>query len=246
MCYSAQIKASYGKYVREFGAKISIYEFFELFWLRRTDSSIQIPKALEAEFTHPTSDRERDIKELIDWFTAGQRKRFDGELAKQRERLTVAQAKLALKVTKTAQEEVRKATNKIEWTRGKLDDLERTETRQKCWLPGTIAASSRSSQKTSMPGSTPIRRTLQPNMRSLMIACVRTTTTGLPARRAVLWMQRRYQRCSIVRGLPVVVAGGVQRLPGALQQQAIQRTLVLPGQVSELLGQGESDEEQSG
>ena len=141
MCYSAQIKASYGKYVREFGAEISIYEFFDLFWLRRTDSSIQIPKALEAEFTHPTSERERDIKESIDWFTAGQRKRFDGELVKQRERLTVAQAKLALKVTKTAQEEVRKATNKIEWTRGKLDDLERTETlaRDSRIFPGTYA-----------------------------------------------------------------------------------------------------------
>ena len=50
-------------------------------------------------------------------------------------------------------------------------------------------------------------------------------------------------RASAALELPVVVAESVKRLPGAFQQQAMQRALVVPDQVPELLGQGEDDEE---
>lgn len=37
MCYSAQLRADYGKLVREFGAIIDIDEFVRLFWEKRED-----------------------------------------------------------------------------------------------------------------------------------------------------------------------------------------------------------------
>ena len=141
MCYSAQIKASYGKYVRQFGAHVSLHEFFDLFWLRRAGTSIQIPKALEAAFDNPATDTERQIKEAIDWFSAQQKIEFEAGLVRQRERLVKAQAKLALKVTKTSQEEVRKACDKITWAEGKLADLDRKQalTRDSRIFPGSYA-----------------------------------------------------------------------------------------------------------
>lgn len=141
MCYSAQIKASYNKYVRAFGARMNMHEFFDIFWQRRGDTSIQIPKALEAEFLNPQTDRERDIKAEIEWFTNQQKAKYEGEISKQRDRLARAQAKLAAKATNSAREEVRIATKKIGWARGKIDDLLRLEVRpsDSRIFPGTYA-----------------------------------------------------------------------------------------------------------
>ena len=126
MCYSAQIKANYGKYVRLFGADLSMREFVELFYHRETDSRIKIPKSLEAEFTEARSDDERTIKHLIETFNAAQATKFEQELFKQRKRLADAERTLLTKQTKTAQESQRIASDKIEWAKGKLDDLRRT------------------------------------------------------------------------------------------------------------------------
>ena len=72
MCYSAQIWADYRQYVRLFGADISLKDFVEIFWHRRTDARIKIPKAMEAPFANPANDDERQIKAYIDEFTAEQ------------------------------------------------------------------------------------------------------------------------------------------------------------------------------
>jgi hypothetical protein len=42
MCYSAQIQASYHKYVRMFGAHMSIREFVQLYWERAEGSGARI------------------------------------------------------------------------------------------------------------------------------------------------------------------------------------------------------------
>ncbi|KQP23300.1 hypothetical protein [Pseudorhodoferax sp. Leaf267] len=47
MCYSAQIKADYTRFVREYGAVHSIKDFFDLFWRRLSDPNIQVPRAVE-------------------------------------------------------------------------------------------------------------------------------------------------------------------------------------------------------
>ena len=42
MCYSAQVRASYKKYVREWGADVSLKQFFRLYWLRSQGAKIKI------------------------------------------------------------------------------------------------------------------------------------------------------------------------------------------------------------
>ena len=127
MCYSAQIESDYRKYVRMFGAHMSIREFVDVFWHRRNDPGMNLPKAMEAPFLHPQTPEEVQIKELIDEYTSAQRLRFEQELFKQKTRLAEAERKLAAKFTKTASESQRIATSKIDWSMSKLGDLRRTE-----------------------------------------------------------------------------------------------------------------------
>ena len=127
MCYSAQIEGDYRKFVRMFGATMSIREFVDVFWHRRNDPSMNLPKAMEAPFLHPQTEDEAKIKSLIDEYTAAQKVRFEQELFKQKTRLAEAERKLATKFTKTAAESQRIATSKVDWSMSKLGDLRRTE-----------------------------------------------------------------------------------------------------------------------
>jgi hypothetical protein len=83
----AQIWADYRRYIRDFGAELDIKEFYDLFSRRKGDSKVKIPKAMEAAFAEPTSDLERQIKSLIDEFSAEQEFKLQQELFKQRKRL---------------------------------------------------------------------------------------------------------------------------------------------------------------
>jgi hypothetical protein len=91
MCYSAQIVADYRKYVRMFGAHMSIREFAQLYWERAEGSNARIPKAMDAAFSVPQTDEERRIKEAIDRFTRDQVPKLEQELFKQRARLADAE-----------------------------------------------------------------------------------------------------------------------------------------------------------
>ena len=57
MCYSAQIQADYRKFVRMFGATMSIREFARLFFERAEGSRTKLPKAMEAAFADPADGR---------------------------------------------------------------------------------------------------------------------------------------------------------------------------------------------
>jgi len=128
MCYSAQVEAEYQAYRRLFGAGMSIKEFYDLFWRRAREAySINIPKALEDSFANPTTDLERDIKALIDEYRAKQAVVLETLLFEQKQRLTGAERKLAIKVTKAAKEDQRIATKKSDRARKKLHDLRRIE-----------------------------------------------------------------------------------------------------------------------
>jgi hypothetical protein len=127
MCYSAQIQADYRKYVRMFGAHMSIREFAQLYWERAEGSNVRIPKAMDAAFSVPQSDEERRIKEAIDRFNGEQATKLEQELFKQRARLADAERTLQGKTTKAATESKRIATSKIESALRGLDDLRRTE-----------------------------------------------------------------------------------------------------------------------
>jgi putative SOS response-associated peptidase YedK len=127
VCYSAQIRSGYKKYVRQFGAEISLKQFFKTYWLRGQGAKIKIPKAMDAEFAEPENDVERDIKALIDAYDAEQRTKLEQELFKQRKRLADAGRTLATKTTKAVLESKRIATDKVEWCLAKLSDLRRVE-----------------------------------------------------------------------------------------------------------------------
>jgi putative SOS response-associated peptidase YedK len=128
MCYSAEVKADYKKYVRLYGADIDIETFYDLYWRQaRVTASIKTPKLMDDLFAHPESEREREIKALIDERNAKRVPELEQDLFAQRKRLADAERKLATKVTKTASEEARKARNNIEAIKGWLSDLSRTE-----------------------------------------------------------------------------------------------------------------------
>ena len=127
MCYSAQVRASYKRYVREFGADVSIKQFFRLYWDRSQGAKIRIPKAVDAAFAEPETDEDRKIKALIDAYDAEQASKLEQELFKQRKRLADAERTLQSKTTKAALESRRIAGDKVEWCLGKLNDLRRTE-----------------------------------------------------------------------------------------------------------------------
>jgi putative SOS response-associated peptidase YedK len=129
MCYSAQIWADYKKYVRAFGADVSVRQYIELFWEKKRDGSWQkIPKAVKAAFTDPITDDEREIQALIAETDKEQALAFETELFQQKTRLTDAERIMASgKPTKKAENDVRVAGNKIEQAQRRLSDLRRTD-----------------------------------------------------------------------------------------------------------------------
>ena len=125
MCYSAQIWQNYQKYVRAFGADIDVKEFVRLYWDRQQGRNLKIAKAMDAAFAEAKTDDEQQIKALIDVFDAQQATQLESELFKQKQRLNKAERDLQAKPTKKAAEDQRIATNKIQWSLGKLADLRR-------------------------------------------------------------------------------------------------------------------------
>jgi putative SOS response-associated peptidase YedK len=126
VCYSAQIQADYRRYVKMFGAQMDIREFARLFWERAEGYKAKIPKGMEAPFLDPQNDDERQIKEFIDRFNIEQAATLEQDLFKQRTRLADAERALQTKVTKAATESRRIATDKIDSSMRRLDDLRRT------------------------------------------------------------------------------------------------------------------------
>ena len=131
MCYSAEVQEDYRWYIRTFGAKIDIADFVHLYTARMSDKNIRIGKAMDAAFAEPKSDGERQVKALIDEFNASQTAKLEQEVFKQKKRLADAQRTLQTKMTKKAQEDQRIATDKITWSLAKLNDLRRTELKDK-------------------------------------------------------------------------------------------------------------------
>lgn len=127
MCYSAMVVNNYLRYAREFGAELSIKEFYDLFYRRRGNPKLKLPKAMEMAFSDSLTPAEQDIKALIDEFYTEQATKLEQNLFKQRKRLADAERTLQTKVTKSATESQRIATDKIAWAMGKLADLHRTD-----------------------------------------------------------------------------------------------------------------------
>ncbi len=127
MCYSAEVWADYHKYTRTWGAELSIQDFHRIYWKRQQQPTTMIPKAMDAAFSNPQTDEERQIKTLIDEFNSQQAAKLEEDIFKQRKRLADAERTLQTKTTKKALEDQRIATGKVAWGLGKLADIRRTE-----------------------------------------------------------------------------------------------------------------------
>ena len=128
MCYSAQVHSSYKKYVRMFGAHIDIHEFARLYLdglEGRAD--VKTAKGMDAMFAEPQADDEREVRSLIERRNAVFAEGIEQEIFQQRKRKADAERKLETKVTKAATEDVRIAGNKIQAGLRWIEDLKRTE-----------------------------------------------------------------------------------------------------------------------
>ena len=125
MCYSAQIEADYRKYVRMFGAAMSLREFAQLYW-EPGGRNLKTPRAMDAAFSDAQTDDERRIQTLIAEYHMQSTAKLEQELLKQRARLANAERILETKATKAAIESRRIATDKIDAAVRRLTDLKRT------------------------------------------------------------------------------------------------------------------------
>lgn len=141
MCYSAKLRQAYRDFCREQGWNISVKSFAAAYGQRTLERGIRIPKSLDADFANPKTDEEREVKALIDEYTASQITNFQQELFKQKKRLADAERTLLTKTTKGAIESQRIATDKIAYALAKLGDLGRTEFRDRDarFFPGWYA-----------------------------------------------------------------------------------------------------------
>ena len=129
MCYSARIIQDHRQYTKSFGARIGVKEFVDLFWRRRSDPKIKIPKAMEAAFAELEGEEGSRIRAMIDEFKAQTATELEQKLFIQRKRLADAERALLTKTTKALTESKRIASDKIDDARAKLADLQRTELR---------------------------------------------------------------------------------------------------------------------
>lgn len=129
MCYSARIEADYRRFVKEYGAIMSLDDFTRMIMEYFAEPKrIRLPKAMTAPFLEsPVTDEEKKIAEVLRERMKADEIALLQELAKQRERLEKAQQSLAVKATKRAADDERIATNKIAAIAGKLEELRATE-----------------------------------------------------------------------------------------------------------------------
>ena len=128
MCYSAQIRADYRKYVRMFGADMSLREFARLYWgIAEGSTQGETPKAMDAVFADPLIEGYDTIAPYIERIKATQEQALQQELFEQRKRFADAERALQEKTTKAATESLRIADKKIRATLRRLEDLNRTE-----------------------------------------------------------------------------------------------------------------------
>jgi len=126
MCYSAQIRSDYQKFLREYGAVMDIKEFVRIFWERQNGAKIKTPKSMDAAFLDARTEDGLKIKAWVQQYNAEQIAKLEQEVFKQRKRLADAERALQVKPTKAASESKRIATAKVEWALGKLADIKRT------------------------------------------------------------------------------------------------------------------------
>lgn len=130
MCYSAQIEADYRRYVRRFGATVSLEEF--------TAQAMADPgkgkrpkwlKGLRDAAATDTAPEARQLREAVRFWVAQDIGDTERELAKQRRRVETGQRALMEKPTQKAAEDVRIGTNKADELEARLATLRRKDSK---------------------------------------------------------------------------------------------------------------------
>lgn len=141
MCYSAMVVQEWRVFMRDFRAFIDIRDFAKLYGYKPERKS-KTPKAMDANFTNPQTDEEREIKAMIDAYNKSQLEKWEPELFKQRKRLADAEREIAAgKSTKKVIEDQRISSNKCDQLMGWINDMKRTDlkNRDSRIYPGTYA-----------------------------------------------------------------------------------------------------------
>lgn len=143
MCYSAEVWEDFRLYER-MGGTLDIHAFAQMMEARRATGDLfrVLPKAMREPFEHPRNEGEKGVKQkMLEAYRAATLV-IDEDIAKQTERLVKAEAVLASpKPTKTAANDKRVATNKIEAAREKLAEMQdsaKTDGFARMW-PGHFA-----------------------------------------------------------------------------------------------------------
>lgn len=131
MCYSQQVIQDYRRYLRDYGVRLELKEFFEIFYRRRHGGKVSISKAMEDAFLSSSGEEFAEIQSLIKGYREEEALRLEAEIFEQRTRLVEAERKLQVKVTKGAAENKRIAGNKIEQRLQWLADLRRQEPKER-------------------------------------------------------------------------------------------------------------------
>lgn len=140
MCYSAMIQADYEKYVRQYGATLSLEDFALNVW-QPPKKKRKRPKAMEDWLRTDPSPRGQEIWQAIVEQRRERETELQQELFKQVKRLADAERALQTKITKKATEDQRIATSKISKLKLDLDDLQRAEFKERDarFFPGNYA-----------------------------------------------------------------------------------------------------------
>lgn len=127
MCYSAQVKQSLKPLQRSLIGDVDIdyAESLKIFERRLSGEKTKVSRAFEANFADPQTQMARDARQMLDAYRGRLRDEYRAIIETQTQRLAAANSKLTIKPTKTAANDKRVATSKIEDFTRKLDSVNR-------------------------------------------------------------------------------------------------------------------------
>ncbi len=114
MCYSSKVSQNIKDLARQFSATMDYSEVERLLMERLDGRPIRLARGFEWNFSNPQTPQERRIKDLDAQYRAGKVAELEQDIFKQKKRLADAQRKLKVKETKSALNEQRIATSKID------------------------------------------------------------------------------------------------------------------------------------
>lgn len=127
MCYSAQLHQHYRRFLRESGTKIDFDAFVKLYGHRPQGSALRRSRVMDALFSDPQTDAERQVQALIAADDRRQIEQWRQELFRQRKRLVDAERQLQVKATKKTESDARIAGDKVRRLTAKLRPIQSSE-----------------------------------------------------------------------------------------------------------------------